>query len=460
MKDKPIGTRFAPLMKKSMLTALGLGIALPLGSTIPSVQAGAPSSQAIITAPVLNEDINWLAETSATNGSEQRSIVVDGSFVTVDLMDYLSSFDLVNDNELYAESNDTSVASARVREGHLIVQIQKAGTVTIKLLAKHTSGTSIQDHLELQVTKQGDTNGDGKVDSRDAKAISDFLNTPRFRGPTMSELNRMDVNRDSTLNMTDLSELFRGYTQRSLGATDNHYVLTFKQIQDAPYAVNAELTGEMKMGSTITGTYNYLDLEGDDQGDNPLYQWYSASDVTGIDKQEITGATSKEYLIRVEDIGKYLFLKITPQAMKGEIKGEGVIVGGTAAVTQGALSADVQSLSPVNGTTGVGVNDPLVITYTVPVYDVPQRSGIYIKIRDLTENQIVKEYSVKDQDYTINDNIVTITNPGLTYGHQYSIEVPWFFFYGGEDSHYVNPIGLSTLLMWTFTTEEGPPPTP
>ncbi|WP_339309258.1 dockerin type I domain-containing protein [Paenibacillus sp. FSL k6-2145] len=336
MKGKQNKKRLKPILKKSMLTALGLGIALPIGGTLPQANAGAIGAEITISRPVLNEDIRWLNRSS--EDSNQHSLVSYTPIEALDktvIIDLNTHFPLNAYDSVGASSDDDSVARVYVNnENKLVIIPYKWGKINIELKANYTlSGEPVKDNFELYISKQGDVNNDGKVNSADAAALLKHLrNEFNRRSYSAVEMNRMDVNRDGEVFWSDPQALLEGYAVTELGAKDNRYVLTFKQVDDAPYALNAQLIGEMKTGVKITSTVEYFDADGD-YPNTTLYQWYQGSDATGEGKTEIAEATGSEYTITTSDLGKYLFLEITPQSTSDEqFRGRTVTIVGKQAV--------------------------------------------------------------------------------------------------------------------------------
>jgi len=324
LKGKQNKKRLKPILKKSMLTALGLGIALPIGGTLPQANAGAAGSDIIISRPVLSEYIHWLNRSSEDQDSHSirplSSIQASDKTVLIDLSNHFPSeqFDTIKASSY--DVNNGNVAEAYVDVNNkLVVTPFSSGVVTITITANHiASQTTVTDNIQLFISKQGDVNNDGKVNSADAAALLKHLrNELNRRSYSAVEMNRMDVDRDGEVFWSDPQALLEGYADTTLGAKDNRYVLTFKQLDDAPYALNAQLIGEMKTGVKITSTFEYFDADGD-SSNTTLYQWYRGSETTGERKTEIPEATSSEYTITANDVGKYLFLEITPQSTSDE----------------------------------------------------------------------------------------------------------------------------------------------
>lgn len=338
MKGKQNKKRLKPILKKSMLTALGLGIALPIGGTLPQANAGAIGPEIKISSPVLNEDIRWLSRSS--EDSNQHSLVSYTPIEALDktvIIDLNTQFPLNTYDSVGASSDDDSVARVYVNnENKLVVIPYTRGKVNIELKANYTlSGEPVKDNFELYVSKQGDVNNDGKVNSADAAALLKHLrNELNRRSYSAVEMNRMDVDRDGEVFWSDPQALLEGYAVAKLGAKDNRYVLTFKQLDEAPYILNRKLTGEMEYGSTISSTFITLDLDGDEL-DEPVYQWYRATDASGQNKEFIPGAVSKDYQITGDEVDSYLVLEIKHSYYANEqlqektiyIVGEQVVLG-------------------------------------------------------------------------------------------------------------------------------------
>ncbi|QOR36844.1 hypothetical protein IMX26_08560 [Clostridium sp. 'deep sea'] len=77
-----------------------------------------------------------------------------------------------------------------------------------------------------------------------------------------------------------------------------------------PYVGKVAIDGVAHVGEKLTGTYNYLDLEGDVV--DRSYLWYRSSNKSGTDMVVIPNATDKEYTLTDDDIGKYVSFEVTP----------------------------------------------------------------------------------------------------------------------------------------------------
>jgi hypothetical protein len=78
----------------------------------------------------------------------------------------------------------------------------------------------------------------------------------------------------------------------------------------APVASNVVVEGKAKPGRTVTGVYDYEDANGDHEaGTN--YNWY-ISDSAGGTPTLIPGQNGRDYVVSLDDVGKYLQFGVTP----------------------------------------------------------------------------------------------------------------------------------------------------
>jgi hypothetical protein len=90
-----------------------------------------------------------------------------------------------------------------------------------------------------------------------------------------------------------------------------------------PVASDVVIAGSLEIGSTVTGTYTYTDLESDQQGES-IFTWYRADDASGTGETVIEGEDGISYTITLEDAGKYLAFEVTPVAETGITTGSTV----------------------------------------------------------------------------------------------------------------------------------------
>ncbi len=101
--------------------------------------------------------------------------------------------------------------------------------------------------------------------------------------------------------------------------------------QKPPVASNVNITGTAQVGATLTGTYEYGDVNGDEEGTS-TFKWYRADDGAGTGKTEIDGATALTYVLQAADLGKHISFEVTPVALTGATPGSAVESTPTAAV--------------------------------------------------------------------------------------------------------------------------------
>jgi hypothetical protein len=78
-----------------------------------------------------------------------------------------------------------------------------------------------------------------------------------------------------------------------------------------PVASNVVFTGDLKVGATLTGDYDYSSPQGTPESGS-LYQWYAADDGIGTNEAPITGATSITYDVEEDYVDKYLSFGVIP----------------------------------------------------------------------------------------------------------------------------------------------------
>ncbi|MDQ0172956.1 dockerin type I domain-containing protein [Paenibacillus tundrae] len=450
MKGKTDKKTLAPLMRKSMLTVLGLSIAIPLGGSIPQATADAGHEQVFIKGPVLNDRIVWLNNSSDNLDTGLTDIWVNHSEVSIDLSQH---FPINYFKDLSASSDNPQVAQAYVSSNRLYVVPSKTGTVNIKLTARHAvSDEEVSDYIRLYVNKQGDVNNDGKVNSTDVVEILRYIRNEMVQRSSISnlKLNRLDVDRDGEVQWSDARILMEKYTIKQLGAENKNVVLTFEQATDAPYALNGKIMGDMNVGSVLTSSFEYYDFDNPtDTPGNSIYQWYRSSDAEGLNKIAISQATTRDYTITSEDENKYLFLEITPFTSFGR-QGNKLLIPASGAVN---AEEDIVSLSPANESIQVKMNDDLVVTYKRPIFSTELGGSIVIKEWPSGENAVIY---TEPFGFSIQGNQLSIHPTNLEPDTQYSVEIPNDLVLIGDEDNHDSAKGTGTedgMKSWVFKTE-------
>ncbi|HYK72577.1 MAG TPA: Ig-like domain-containing protein, partial [Pseudoneobacillus sp.] len=138
------------------------------------------------------------------------------------------------------------------------------------------------------------------------------------------------------------------------------------QVQDneSPTATGVTISGTAKEGQQLTGLYSYRDTESDTE-DTSLFQWYRGRNADGSDKVLIENATDNTYSLTAEDVGYYMFFKVTPVASTGTFTGDSNISQPSALVVAETLNAaPTASNVGINGTAKVGENLTGLYDYT------------------------------------------------------------------------------------------------
>ncbi|WP_421918719.1 hypothetical protein [Marinifilum sp.] len=88
---------------------------------------------------------------------------------------------------------------------------------------------------------------------------------------------------------------------------------------NTPTVSNVNFTGALAITQTLTGTYDYADMENDAEN-GTTFAWHRADNSSG-DNAAVIGATTKDYTLTAEDVGKYISFSVTPGANSGSTPG-------------------------------------------------------------------------------------------------------------------------------------------
>ncbi|MCT4601849.1 MAG: alpha-amylase family glycosyl hydrolase [Marinifilum sp.] len=94
--------------------------------------------------------------------------------------------------------------------------------------------------------------------------------------------------------------------------------LTQPNVISAPVATNVSITRTAKEAETLTASYSYSDVNGDEEGSS-IYRWYRAEDANGNNEISINGATGTTYIPTADDRNRYIRFSVTPVAQTGEL---------------------------------------------------------------------------------------------------------------------------------------------
>jgi len=119
-----------------------------------------------------------------------------------------------------------------------------------------------------------------------------------------------------------------------------------------PVASDLTISGREEVDGTLTASYAYSDLNGDEEGSTML-KWYRADDIAGTNKVEIATDTLM-YMPVVADVGKFILFEVTPVTVGGE-SGDPVFIATGEIAAKPAPEAPVASEVMVHGLPETGV---------------------------------------------------------------------------------------------------------
>lgn len=80
---------------------------------------------------------------------------------------------------------------------------------------------------------------------------------------------------------------------------------------NAPEARNIRIIGKASVGNSLSVDYDYYDPLGASEGATE-FMWYRGSKSNGSDMVQISGESSSTYIVKSEDVNKYIFVSVTP----------------------------------------------------------------------------------------------------------------------------------------------------
>ena len=151
--------------------------------------------------------------------------------------------------------------------------------------------------------------------SMDVRVIGNFSVNKQKIDASFSKIGKWyDYFSGDSLTVTDVHQLidldiseYRIYTSVRLAKPN---------IVTAPEARNVSIDGTIQIGSVLSASYAYFDLNGDLEGTS-LFKWYNGTFANGNGKTEIAGANAKLYTLTEADHWKYIFFEVTPVAQTG-----------------------------------------------------------------------------------------------------------------------------------------------
>ncbi len=132
---------------------------------------------------------------------------------------------------------------------------------------------------------------------------------------------------------------------------------TFTMLNNAaPTATNVSITGTLKSGQQVTGTYTWADTDNGDTESGTTFKWYRSDDAAGTGKTEIAGANTVNYTLTNDDINKFISFEVTPN--------DGTVAG-TPVETTRTLVANVFITSIARQTPGDATTNADEVTFRV-----------------------------------------------------------------------------------------------
>ncbi|MFD2697148.1 lamin tail domain-containing protein [Mesonia sediminis] len=90
----------------------------------------------------------------------------------------------------------------------------------------------------------------------------------------------------------------------------------------APTASNVFISGIIEDTQKLTANYTYSDIENDAEG-TTTFEWFIADDAQGTNTTSL-GVNANDYTLQTADVGKFIFVRVTPVASTGELIGSPV----------------------------------------------------------------------------------------------------------------------------------------
>ena len=118
------------------------------------------------------------------------------------------------------------------------------------------------------------------------------------------------------------------------------FTSTAQKVNSFPVASYVGVTGTLRVGMTLTGTYVYTDADNDPQN-GTIFQWYRGSSPGGSGAVAI-GTNSISYTLTLADTGKYIGFRVTPASLSGSTPGVPV----TSALWIGKVTANSAPVVP------------------------------------------------------------------------------------------------------------------
>lgn len=85
-----------------------------------------------------------------------------------------------------------------------------------------------------------------------------------------------------------------------------------------PYATYVDFSGIEEENNTLTGSHNYNNINNVTESGS-TFSWYRADDISGTSEILISTATTANYVLTSNDVGKYIRRSVTPVSVLGDV---------------------------------------------------------------------------------------------------------------------------------------------
>ncbi|KOA21436.1 bacterial Ig-like domain (group 1) [Clostridium homopropionicum DSM 5847] len=384
------------------------------GTAVESARVGAVEAAPVVnTPPTAASGILTVNEDETGNGTLQGSDV-DGDELTYTIVSVPSHGKVklgVDGAYTYtpeANYNGEDSFTYKVNDGKV-----DSNTAQVSITVKAVNDAPTATNGDLTVNE--DEAGSGTLQGNDVDG--DDLNYIIVSGPSHGKV-ELGVNGAYTYTPTANYNGEDSFTYKvNDGKADSNTAqisITVKAVNDAPTAEGVSISGTAQVGSTLTGSYTYGDVDSDEEAGSS-YKWYRSDDAEGTNKIEIAGATSISYILTSEDKGKYISFEVTPKAATGVTTGiavESARVGAvaTAPVVNTSPTAAIGDLTVNEDETGNGTlqgsdvdGDELIYT----IVSGPSHGTVNLGVNGEYTYTPVSNYNGEDSfTYKVNDGKV------------------------------------------------------
>lgn len=130
-----------------------------------------------------------------------------------------------------------------------------------------------------------------------------------------------------------LTYTFRVSAVNGLGTSSPSTITTGVPVNatpEAPSAGSISISGRADVGQTLSGTYTYIDSNGDIEGIS-TFRWLRAATSAGT-YRAITGATASTYVLTTSDLNQYIKFEVTPVTTVAPTSGSATLSSATGLV--------------------------------------------------------------------------------------------------------------------------------